>query len=353
MNNRTRVSGLDPRLSRRKAVSLDEQELIQTSALDGLDAPVVVTPRAERLQLAEWTAAHATWVLDRLGRHGALLFRGFTIGSVDDVERFMRAIAPQLLNYTYASTPRSQVKGAVYTSTEYPADQVIPMHNEMSYTRSWPMKIAFFCAEPAPSGGATPIADSHRVYERIEPRLRERFERVGVMYVRNYTPRLDLPWQAVFRTESKAAVESYCQAAGLGFTWPHEDHLRTWQVCPAVADHPDTGARVWFNQAHLFHVSSVPAALREALLREFAEEDLPRQAYYGDGASIEPDAIEAIRSAFAAERRLFTWQQGDVLLLDNIRFAHGREPFEGPRRVMVVMGEPGGVRDQAAREANR
>ena len=34
------------------------------------------------------------------------------------------------------------------------------------------------------------------------------------------------------------------------------------------------------------------------------------------------------------------WQPGDVMLVDNIRTAHSREPFEGPRDVLVGMAEP-------------
>ena len=59
------------------------------------------------------------------------------------IQRFMLAASGTLLPYTYRSSPRTQVKGNVFTSTEYPADQRIPFHTEMSYTKTWPMKIGF------------------------------------------------------------------------------------------------------------------------------------------------------------------------------------------------------------------
>jgi alpha-ketoglutarate-dependent taurine dioxygenase len=34
----------------------------------------------------------------------------------------------------------------------------------------------------------------------------------------------------------------------------------------------------------------------------------------------------------------FRWERGDVLLLDNYLVAHGRNPYEGPRKILVAMG---------------
>jgi alpha-ketoglutarate-dependent taurine dioxygenase len=328
---------------RRKPVSVTQDALVGTSRLDDTGAgPLVVTPGAGRVRLAEWAASSSAWIEDKLREGGAVLFRGFSVGELDEVEAFMRALAPELLSYTYRSTPRTQVKGSVYTSTEYPADQVIPMHNEMSYTRSWPMKIAFYCVQAAPVGGETPIADSRRVLARLDPALREKFERLGVMYVRNYTRRLDLPWQEVFQTDSRAEVEAFCASTGMSYEWLGEDHLRTWQVCQATAVHPRTGEALWFNQVHLFHVTSLPPELRDALLASYPEDELPRNTYYGDGTPIEPETLAAIRAAWEAESYRFPWQDGDVLLLDNMLFAHGRGTFQGPRKVVVVMAEAGG-----------
>ncbi len=216
------------------------------------------------------------------------------------------------------------------------------MHNEMSYSRSWPMRIWFLCAQAAPEGGETPIADSRRVFERIRPEVRERFARLGVLYVRNYGGGLDLAWQDVFQTDDRAAVESFCRENGIEIQWREGDRLRTRQVCQAVAAHPVTGAPLWFNQAHLFHVSSLAPAIREHLLAAVSPEDLPRNTFYGDGSPIEDETLDHIREVYERERVLFPWQDGDILLLDNMLTAHGRAPFSGPRKVLVGMAEPAG-----------
>jgi alpha-ketoglutarate-dependent taurine dioxygenase len=324
----------------RKGITVSQEDLVTTRLMRAeAPLPVVVEPRQEGLDLERWAAASRDLLQRHLLSAGGILFRNFGLKTEAELERFIQAVSGEPLEYTYRSTPRKQVAGKVYTSTEYPPDQFIPLHNEMSYTRNWPMKIWFLCLKAAQEGGETPIADSRRVYERIEPRIRDRFAEKQVMYVRTYGTRVDLPWQEVFQTTDKHAVEDYCRNAGIDFTWIGDQGLRTRQVCQAVATHPQTGEVVWFNQAHLFHVSSLPPAIREPLLSTYAEDKLPRNVYYGDGTPIEPQDLDAIREAYQRETITFPWQEGDVLMLENMLAAHGRTPYVGSRKVVVGMAE--------------
>ena len=271
---------------------------VRVSRLEGFPtAPVVASPAEAGMVLADFVAGARPWLESALHDAGAVLFRGFDVQGLDGFQRFMQSASGDLLPYTYRSSPRTQVQGNIYTSTEYPPDQRIPFHTEMSYTTTWPMKIGFMSMVVAATGGETPIADSRRVYDRVPSGIRGRFEEKGVMYVRNYTPWMDLSWQTVFQTDSREEVDRFCREAGIETEWVSDDHLRTRQVCQGVAVHPVTGEKVWMNQAHLFHVSSLDPALVEILLEDFGEENLPRNTYYGDGAAIEPEVFAAIRDA--------------------------------------------------------
>jgi alpha-ketoglutarate-dependent taurine dioxygenase len=305
--------------------------------LSDLNLPLVIEPVNSTLDLSQWLASHRQEVEAQLLESGGLLFRGFRVDSSEAFEKVICALSDRLLDYSYRSTPRSVVSGKVYTSTEYPPHQTIPLHNENAYARDWPMKIWFFSRLCAPSGGETPIADSRRVYYRIPSRIRERFERHGVTYVRNYGSGFDLPWEEVFQTASKKEVEKFCATSGIEVEWLSENRLRTRQTCQAVARHPKTGESVWFNQAHLFHVSRLPVEVREAVLTIFGEEDLPRNVYYGDGAPISAQDLDVIDEAYECEKVVFPWLEGDVMLLDNMLAAHARNPFVGKREVIVGM----------------
>lgn len=325
----------------REAVSADAADRVRLGALEGGETlPVLIEPAVEGLDLAAWLEGGRDLLEQHLGTRGAVLFRGFDLRSREDLERAVQAASGSLLEYSFRSTPRKEVGGRVYTSTEYPQDQHIPLHNEMSYTSQWPLRIWFLSVEPAAEGGETPLADSRRVYQRIPSEIRERFARLGVLYVRNYGGGLDLPWEEVFQTADRGEVERFCAEAGIAHEWLAGNRLRTRQVCQAVAVHPQTGETVWFNQAHLFHVSSLPRELREHLLARLPEEDLPRNTYYGDGSPIEPAALEAVREAFDRESVAFPWRRGDLLAVDNMLVAHGRRPFRGPRKVLVAMAQP-------------
>lgn len=310
----------------------------------GNGLPLVVTPVEDRV-LGEYVAAARHYAETLLPVCGGLLFRGLPIGSVTDFESFVGAFTRSLVSYEFGSTPRSRVQRQVYTSTEYPPHQHIPLHNEQAYTKEWPMKIWFYCGQAPEEGGYTPIADSREVYRRIPARIRDRFIRKQIMYVRNYGNGLDVPWQQVFNTQEPAAVERFCRTNGILYEWKPDGELRTRQVAQAIAIHPRTRETVWFNQAHLFHVSSLEPAVREILATVVAEEDLPRNACYGDGSPIEPDLLDEIRDVYRSLAVQFSWRQGDVMMLDNMLAAHGRTPFKGRRQILVAMAEPRGAED--------
>lgn len=306
--------------------------------------PVVVSPRAG----ADMTLADAAPLLQRivaesLERAGGVHFTGFRIESIEAFQRFAASFGDPLIGYEFASTPRSQVEGAVYTSTEYPPHRSIPLHNEQSYTREWPMRIWFHCALAARSGGATPIADSRAVYRALSPSLVERFAKRELLYVRNFGQGLDLPWQNAFGTEDPREVERICAARGIACAWRDSEDgerlLRTEERCQAVARHPRTGDMVWFNQANLFHLSTLDEDMQEALVDAVGLDNVPRNVFYGDGAPLEADALAEIRAVLDDERITFPWLTGDVLMLDNMLSAHARDPFEGPRKVVVAMAQ--------------
>ncbi|MEH2051410.1 condensation domain-containing protein [Nostoc sp.] len=322
-----------------KAVRLSHQELIKTSYLESQNTlPLVVQPSVQGLDLLTWTKNNLEFIERQILQFGGILLRNFNITSISTFAQFIKSLCPDLLAYQERSTPRTELGDNIYTSTEYPSHQHIALHNEFSYAYTWPMKICFHCVKSADRGGETPIADSRKVFQLLDSKIKERFMQNNVMYVRNYGTGIDLSWQEVFQTTDKSVVEDYCRKSTIEFAWKG-NNLKTWQVRHAVAKHPHTEEMVWFNQAHLFHISNLELEVRESMLKAFPQ-DLPRNAYYGDGSTIETSILDEIREVYQQATVSFSWQEGDILLLDNMLVAHGRNPFVGTRKVVVAMAEP-------------
>jgi len=324
---------------KRKTVSMPQDELTSMDVLlPGQSLPLLIQPRVEGVDLASWATSNHEFIETNLLEHGAILFRDFVVGSVGDFERFALAICPDLYNEN-GEHPRGSVSGKVYTPVFYPADKHILWHNENSFNHSWPMKIWFCCVKPPQQGGETPVVDSRKVFELIDPKIRKRFEEKKVMYVRNYGNGLGLDWQTVFRTSNRAEVEEHCREALIHLEWKENHCMKTRSVRLGVARHPKTGAMVWFNQTPHWHLSCLERETRESLLSLYEEEDLPRNCYYGDGSPIEDSVMEEICGAYRELEVTFTWRTGDILLLDNMLAAHARRPFVGERKLWVAMGE--------------
>jgi alpha-ketoglutarate-dependent taurine dioxygenase len=281
-----------------------------------------------------WVQAHQAELRQGLNEHGAYLLRGFPV-DIDNFRQIVNIVGGNPLEYTERSTPRTALSGNIYTSTDYPADQSIPMHNENSYSHHWPELLFFFCYTAAESGGATPVADSRAVLRGLSTQTRDLFAG-GVSYTRTFREGLGLSWQESFQTDDPAVVAEYCRRHGHEYEWI-DDGLRTRHHRPAFAREPHTGESVWFNQANLFHVSSLEPEVREAILELYSEKDLPRNAYLGDGSPIPTEVIEEIDAVYADTSLALPWQAGDIMVINNMLMAHGRQPYSGARRILVAM----------------
>jgi alpha-ketoglutarate-dependent taurine dioxygenase len=267
---------------------------------------------------------------------GAVLLRGFSVGGLSGFEAAVRALSGEPLSYVERSSPRRAMRGNIYTSTEYPAEEEIFLHNENSYQASWPSRLHFYCVEPAGTGGATPIADTRRILRSIDPAVRTEFRTRGWMLVRNYRDDVGLSWKEAFNTSHRSEVVDYCVSNGIDCRWEHGG-LQTTSVREAIHRHPQSGELVWFNHLTVFHVSTMRPFVKDALLELCGPEGLPSNAFYGDGESISPEILDHLRACYRSCATRFDYERNDVLVIDNMLTAHGREPFTGSRRIAVAM----------------
>jgi len=313
----------------------------------GHTLPLVLAPfeTAETAEspsdLIAYAQEHERELRDGLHRHGALLFRGFTVDDAATFQQIIEVFAPRLRNYQGGDSPRARVTDKVYTSTAYPASLPIPLHNEMSYSREYPSLIAFYCEQPPKAHGETPLADCRELLHSLSADLLERFEIKKLRYIQNLPDGAGLgkSWQATFETDDPAQVEAVLDRRGAEWQWRRQrgGALRVVELVEPIVTHPHTGEDVFFSQAHLWHVSSLDPQTRKALTRLVAEDDLYHHCTFGDGSPLGDRDLLEIRRALDAATVSVPWRRHDVLLVDNLLVAHGRNAFAGERRILVAM----------------
>ena len=101
------------------------------------------------------------------------------------------------------------------------------------------------------------------------------------------------------------------------------------QISPAVVEHPRTGEKLFFNQVQLHHVYCLDAETRDSLRQLFAEEDMPRNVYFGDGTPIPDETMEYIGNLYEELCVDFPWESGDLVAVDNMLVA-ARAPARSP-----------------------
>ena len=279
-------------------------------------------------------------ILDALHECPAVLVRGLKFADAQEFSRICSHFIEQPIHYNDRVTPRRQLDDTVYSSTDAPASYRIGLHSEATFSQTFPSRLVFGCITPAENGGQTPICRTRNVLKRMDQSLLDKLLAKGVCYQRNFSRGPGMDWKTTFQLQTAAELDDYCLRNDIEFEWLDRDHLRTRQYRPALARCPDTGKLVWFNHIGVLHIHSQSAALRSLLTRQYPPDMLPQNVLYGDLTEIADNDVAHIVESYQAETTLVEWQPNDLLLLDNLRTAHGREPYQGHRQILVSMGNP-------------
>ena len=332
---------------------------VNTFLLEPRDNAFLVIDFKENVDPIEWLTWHKDQLLNDLTAHGVVFFRNFRMPKevlVAAVESILPANS--LVNsYQGGVTKRPRVDQNLFLTTVIPSENAIQLHHEMSYLDSFPKKIFFYSNVPSEHGGATPVTFSRRIKKDFDPELFNEFKRRGVCYIRNYYGQVQdswkilLSWQKAFEVKSKAELASVAQNLGFDYEWIGDD-LRTRNIRRATTVHPVTKEEFLFTHAAILHSYSEDGApnpykrsgtsgidLAETeIINKMPQMQQPYLAAWGDTQEvISGEIIEHLFSIYNKNKVSLNWRAGDLMMIDNVLAAHGRDPFIGDRETFALL----------------
>lgn len=269
---------------------------------------------------------------------GAVLIRGFGPLEVSDFALVASRLLADVVTDNGEHEP-VEPSGVVQTPVAFSADRKLLWHNENSFNRRWPRTLVFSPTVVATEGGNTPLTDSRRLLEVLDPGIVAKFRDLGVAYVRRFGQGVGVTWQRVLGAATRVDAEERAIVEGMALAWSDNDRLTTHAVRPAIIQHPLTGEPAFFAQPAHWHPAALDEETRDALVEVFGPDGLPRDCRFGDGSVIPDSMVTELLAAYASIEESFEWVAGDVLAIDNVLKAHARDPYSGPRRMLVAMGD--------------
>jgi len=296
----------------------------------------------ELIELVELGSAPSPFGVAKLKsairEHSACLVRGLSISTPDALAELRAAIGLSPFSYVGGNSPRKHFGREIFTVSEYSPTEPISLHNELSYSASWPGFLIFNCSQPASKGGETLIA-SNQEFTRLLPAALKNLFAAGVVYESTMTERgiLGVSWRNVFPEMSREMIDKWCTNAGIQTEWLGDNRLRTRQIRPAFRAVAEGRDLVWFCQADQWHPAALKPELRSTLRNLLPESEFPHNAYLPSGALITDDVIFEIQALFRSIAQEILLQSGELLILNNESIAHGRNSYVGPRRIQVAL----------------
>ncbi|GAY56400.1 hypothetical protein CUMW_171630 [Citrus unshiu] len=323
-----------------------EIKLAEQKSYNSIPFPWVLTPNSTTNLsfLTETIRTQKPFLESLLLKAGAVLLRGFDVKTANDFNDVVEAFGYEELPYVGGAAPRSHVVGRVFTANESSLDRNIPFHQEMALVMlerymllpQFPSKLFFFCEVEPVSGGDTPLVLSHIVYERMKesyPEFVQQLEQDGLIYTRIYQEKDDLSsptgrgWKSIFLTEDKSLAEERAANLGLKLEWMEDGGVKTvLGPIPAVTYDKIRQRKIWFNSIVMAYTCW-----------KDTQNDPVKAVTFGNGSPLPEDIVYNLMKILEEECVAIPWQNGDVLLIDNLAVLHARRSSSRPRHILASL----------------
>ena len=266
-----------------------------------------------------------------------------------DMRKWAKVVIETEMKYEGGANSRNYIEKNVY-DTGAPKEAWLHYHHEMAYVAHSTSTLGFCCNASAKGKGFTYVSDGVKTTDWIlGTPFGQKLKEKNLCYVRNLTDRefyqgqdegvVYNHWQQSFQTEDPAEAQKMAEEKGLKVEWGPNRLMKTkfyvsaFEYCPqvdrnllysSVADDA-----MWFD--------SWPG------LAQLPPDDRPLKLLFGDDTEMTKEEQKIFVEAFDRFGVPIEWEAGDVAVVCNWRWAHGRPAYglgEGEKRNLgVLLGE--------------
>ena len=267
-----------------------------------------------------------------------------------DMRAFAKLVVDAEMSYDGGANPRGALEPNVY-EIGAPLSAWLHYHHEMAYVQASTKMVAFLCKRELPGRGATFVSDNVRATDALlATEFGQKLARLGVCYRRDLTDREAFAgrapigvynhWQQSLGTDDPVVAERRAQAQGLETSWGPDRLLRTRYYVSAFEYFPPLGRNLLYSSVadHSMWFDTWP------LVEQLPQDQRPLWMTFGDDSDFTQDELRQFVEVYDRFGSPIDWRVGDVGIICNYRFAHGRPSItlgqDEARELGVLLGEP-------------
>ena len=210
----------------------------------------------------------------------------------------------------------------------------------------------------------------------MDPVIFDKFKAKQIRYIRHYYDENDgnlldnqldpfktKSWQSMFGTDDPTVVEQKCKEQSFIPTWSGDNKgtLKLVHTMNATRIHPETGDEIWHNHMNVLHVDATTAEFafsaqhlnswmyvvyhyifdfivrfQRDVLYGGDVEQFGQHVTHKNGELMNDAEVDYIRSLVWKHTHIYRHEKDDIVMIDNFRMGHGRQPYKGKRVILTT-----------------
>ena len=280
---------------------------------------------------------------------GLVWLRNTGLTELAKMRDFARLVVRDEMRYRGGANPRGRLEKSIY-EVGAPLSAWLHYHHEMAYVSHSTRMLAFLGHKAVPGKGATYVSDNVKATDAIlQTQFGEKLKELGLCYHRNLTDREQFKnrppvgvynhWQKSMLTDDPDEAARIAESRGLDVEWGERRLLKTRYYVSAFEYFPALDRNLLFSSVadDGMWFDTWPNVMH------LPYRERPLALTFGDGSQMTRAEKQQFIDVYDQFGIAIDWDVGDIVVICNYRFAHGRPGIHldaGEQRELgVLIGE--------------